>query len=109
MQRIEMLSRLIKTAEACDTFGMQTWSERQKEWGPRIPGSSVLDEEFLTKKLLRGTDANQKGVPQYQFTRKEEATTGADWEWWIGGGTRWRCLRFQAKPETRNAERHSTL
>jgi len=57
-------------------------------------------EETLTDNLLYHTRIECPGnVQVFQFNKKEERHTGADWEWWITDihGESWLGLRIQAK------------
>jgi len=55
-------------------------------------------EETLTDNLLYHTRIEcPDNVRVFQFNKKEERHTGADWEWWITDGEFWLGLRIQAK------------
>lgn len=58
----------------------------------------VRDEETITNDLMLAIWRHHPyDVIVYQFTKKEEAKTGADWEWWFTDNDHWFGMRVQAK------------
>jgi len=55
-------------------------------------------EETITDDLLLNVrNAHPNEVITYQFNKREENFTGADWEWWLTDGRLWFGLLIQAK------------
>ncbi|MEU2036690.1 DUF6615 family protein [Nocardia amamiensis] len=55
------------------------------------------DEEALTSSLLLDLLRDLPDLRVRTLSHHEEATDGADWEWWIQGATRWFGALIQAK------------
>ncbi len=81
----------------CVTFSYQA----QKIWGDlkkaRARGN-IRDEETVTNDFLSDVQqAHPNDAVHFQFRKKEEKFTGADWEWWLSDGNLWFGLLVQAK------------
>lgn len=89
--------RLLHSRPLCRTFGI----ESEKIWadlGSAIHGGINRSEETITDDLLLSVrNAHPYEVIQYQFNKREEAFTGADWEWWLTDSRLWYGLLIQAK------------
>lgn len=82
----------------CSTFhsrAITTWLDIVN--GQRM--NLIPSEESITDyHLLEIQRKNPFEVRSRRFTKWQESRgSGADWEWWIGGGFRWIGLRIQAK------------
>lgn len=82
----------------CDTFRRQafwTWDSL----GRARSVNATLGEESLTDfNLLEIRTRHVHEVFTKTFTKRDEAKTGADWEWWFTGRSRkWLGFRIQAK------------
>jgi hypothetical protein len=89
--------RLLHSRALCHTFGI----ESEKIWtdlGNAILGGVSRGEETITEDLLLNVmNAHPSEVIHYQFNKREETFTGADWEWWLTDGRLWYGLLIQAK------------
>ncbi|RWF74739.1 MAG: hypothetical protein EOS26_15920 [Mesorhizobium sp.] len=56
-------------------------------------GEETITENFLLDVQL----AHPAEVSTFQSNKREEAVTGADWEWWLTDGRQWLGLLIQAK------------
>lgn len=56
-----------------------------------------LTEDSISEYNLLEMDRRVPDLHVKRFNRHEESKNGADWEWWIGEGPSWMCLRIQAK------------
>lgn len=54
-------------------------------------------EDTVTDMNLLDLDIRHTGLHVHRYTQNAESISGADWEWWIGHGGEWLCLRIQAK------------
>jgi hypothetical protein len=82
----------------CETFRRQAfWTWEALRQARRA--SCRIGEESLTDfNLLRIRTRHSQEVFTHTFTKPAEATTGADWEWWLTGPSRkWLGFRIQAK------------
>lgn len=81
----------------CRTLGVET----EKIWVDlgRASGAGLIrSEETITDDLLLNVQtAHPYEVITYQFNKREEPFTGADWEWWLTDGHLWYGLLIQAK------------
>lgn len=82
----------------CETFRRQafwTWDQLSKarSVNTRLGEESLTDFNLLEIKLRHGQE-----VITRTFTKREESTVGADWEWWLtGANNQWIGFRLQAK------------
>lgn len=72
----------------------ETWKKVEYTgWGPTSFSETSLTDHNLYVLATTFPDLNVR-----QFTQNQEATVGADWEWWVGSDSEgWVCLRVQAK------------
>ena len=79
----------LRSRPLCRTFGI----EAEKIWtmlGAAYSGGVGRSEETITEDLLLNVKtAHPYEVIEYQFNKREEAFTGADWEWWLTDGRLW--------------------
>ncbi|MGC4993021.1 DUF6615 family protein [Nocardia salmonicida] len=79
---------------AMDVLAADTW--RRLEHG--TPRGLAPAEESITDHVLFELNQQFPAICVYKPSKKEEARSGADWEWWVGSPERgWLCLRVQAK------------
>ena len=82
----------------CDTF------RDRAEWTWDVPNrafnvkSQLLEETLTDLNVLELRFNHPKDVITKTFTKPQEASTGADWEWWLTGpSNQWLGFRIQAK------------
>lgn len=85
-------------SELCRSFvraACRTWrSIRRGDLHGLIPSEETITDVNLLDLRVR----NPRSVEVYRMSKWQEGTkTGADWEWWIGGGHSWVGMRIQAK------------
>ena len=72
--------------------------------GAATRGGVGRGEETITEDLLPNVKkAHPYDVIEYQFNKREEFFTGADWEWWLTDGRLWFGLRFRPSGSIRTA------
>jgi hypothetical protein len=81
----------------CDTFkhlAHETWNkiDNAKRVGFQLKEETFTDINLLELKLHHPSE-----VLICEFTKKEEGTNGADWEWWFTNDRSWIGFRVQAK------------
>lgn len=76
-----------------EALAVDTWEriERGDRRGLR------LREDTITEVNLLELDRRHPQLNVHRFNQNVEKSVGADWEWFIGTGNRWLCLRVQAK------------
>jgi hypothetical protein len=81
----------------CGTFrslSRSTWSLLRRG---RRQGVQINEETITNLLMLRLQEVASPNLRVRSFSKREEATTGADWEWWFGSGVGWVGFRLQAK------------
>jgi len=77
---------------------------------PSTPRRMVPFETSITDANLYQLWLNhQPEIHIWRYSGTQEKRTGADWEWWIGGGGHWLGARVQAKKLDEMGRRYSTL
>ena len=73
--------------------------------------SIIRDEETVTNDLLLNLqDAHPNEITIFQFNKREEGFTGADWEWWLTDNKdKWLGLLVQAKILNRKGNKYSAI
>lgn len=82
-----------ETDRVCRAFTLsacQTWDDLRDD--PTLGEESITDYQLL--RLHRQCPNEVKVI---KFSRRTEAQTGADWEWWFGAPGQWFGMRVQAK------------
>jgi len=76
-----------------DALAVDTWEriERGDRRGLR------LREDTISEVNLLELDRRHPQLNVHRFNQNVEKSVGADWEWFIGAGNHWLCLRIQAK------------
>jgi hypothetical protein len=91
------------------TFGIESasvWTDLHKA---SVTGL-IRGEETITDDLLLNIQtAHPYEVITYQFNRREESFTDADWEWWLTDGRLWFGLLIQAKRLNPKSHRHPQI
>lgn len=87
----------ITSPPLCRTFATQA----EKIWddlcAARFAGINRSEETITDDFLLDVQRAHPRGVTTFQFNKRDESFTGADWEWWLTDGRQWLGLLIQAK------------
>jgi len=78
---------------------LYTWLEKQPN----------VKEESLTDWLLFELSEREKRIKYFAFSRNEEATIGADWDWWVLTDHAAYRFRVQAKKIRPNADNWSSI
>jgi len=93
----------------CRTFG--TEAEKILVDLGRASGARLIrGEETITDDLLLNVQtAHPYEVITYQFNKREEPFTGADWEWWLTDGHLWYGLLIQAKRLDLNSHKYPQI
>lgn len=81
----------------CRTFQVlarQIWKDlRDSSKANLLRGEETITDDLLLALARR----HPREVKIKQFNKRQEKSTGADWEWWFGDGIRWFGIRTQAK------------
>ena len=78
--------------------------------GAATRGGVGRGEETITEDLLPNVKkAHPYEVIEYQFNKREESFTGADWEWWLTDGRLWFGLLIQAKRLDPNSHKYPEI
>src|SRR5262249_25606022 len=83
-----------------DTLRAEMNSLAEQTWSLIYQGDMRgirLSEDTITERNLLQLDIHHPWLSVHRFNQAEERTVGADWEWFIGYGNSWFCLRIQAK------------
>ena len=88
---------LLRSDPLCGTFiamARKVWNQlgAARSLGIKRGEETVTDDFLLHVQLAHPTE-----VMTFQFNKREEAITGADWEWWLTDGRKWVGLLIQAK------------
>lgn len=95
MTRIDMTKGPITNlVSQMDDLALATWNKIAYGPSRNVP----FREDGITSENLFALDMSHPWLNVMAFTSHQEATNGADWEWWIGDRTNgWIGLRVQAK------------
>ena len=88
---------LLDSDPICKTFirmAEKIWADLAKA---RSLGISRAEETVTDDFLLDVQASHLREVATFQFHKRHEAITGADWEWWLTDGKKWTGLLIQAK------------
>lgn len=77
-----------------DRLATEVWSTIQLAHQQKM---SLGEETITDLVLLDLATRHPADVVVHKFSKREEATTGADWEWWFTAGGLWWGMRIQAK------------
>jgi hypothetical protein len=82
----------------CETFKCLAFDTWDKILDSRQASFQLKEETFTDLNVLALKTRHSLEVQTKVFTKRKEAITGADWEWWFRGVTnRWIGFRIQAK------------
>lgn len=87
----------IASPPLCRTFAAQAEKIWNDLWTARFSGINRSEETITEDFLLDVCRAHPREVTTFQFNKREESFTGADWEWWLTDGRQWLGLLIQAK------------
>jgi hypothetical protein len=93
----------------CHTFA--SLAVRTYQWltGSRIPHMVPFETSITDANLYELWLNHQREVQIWRYSGPREKRTGADWEWWIGGGGHWLGARVQAKKLDDAGRQYTTL
>lgn len=97
------------SAALCQTFlhlALRVWQDLADCKHHRLSRS---EEAITSDILLELTRSHAHEVRIYQFDKPEEASSGADWDWWFTDGEEWYGIRVQAKKLDGRNCRYSSL
>lgn len=100
---------LLQSDPLCGTFvamAQKIWTDLGRA---RSLGINRGEETITDNFLLDVQSAHPAEVATFQFTKPEEAVTGADWEWWLTNGREWAGLLIQAKILKPKANLYSSI
>lgn len=81
--------------EAFKKISRNTWTLMERAHAQKY---AIKEESVTDLNLINLGRLCPKHVITRTYTRHEEASSGADWEWWVtDSGAEWVCFRVQAK------------
>lgn len=83
----------------CESFRALAFATHNQLSRARAVGHQPLEETFTDVNILELKVTHPGEIYSHTFTKRQEGTNGADWEWWLTNKSRtsWLGLRVQAK------------